>query len=44
MSSRFLELPENYSVLLDALRDRIRNAQVRAALAVVPLLMPGPTR
>lgn len=34
MSSRFLELPENYSVLLDALRDRIRNAQVRAALAV----------
>lgn len=34
MSSRFLELPENYSVLLDALQDRIRNAQVRAALAV----------
>jgi len=34
MPTQSLELPSNYAVLLDALRSRIRSAQVRAALAV----------
>ena len=34
MPTQSLELPNNYAVLLDALRERIRSAQVRAALAV----------
>jgi len=34
MPFRPLELPSNYAVLLDALQERIRSAQVRAALAV----------
>ena len=34
MPSQLLELPSNYAALLDALRGRIRSAQVRAALAV----------
>ena len=34
MPSGSLELPSNYAVLLDTLRERIRGAQVRAALAV----------
>ena len=34
MSTQSLSLPTNYKVLLDALRERIRSAQVRAALSV----------
>jgi predicted nuclease of restriction endonuclease-like (RecB) superfamily len=34
VSTQSLSLPTNYKVLLDALRERIRSAQVRAALSV----------
>lgn len=34
MSARSVELPSNYALLLATLRERIRSAQVRAALAV----------
>lgn len=41
MSARSLELPNNYAVLLDALRERIRRAQVRAALPMIGAIAKG---